>query len=198
MTPVYTLPLYVDIYVGGNVQRYAVEIDEVFEEFEFAVAEEPSLVVFDAEKQLLGEITFEKNVEELVFQYRNTEKFLSRYEAVTSFVEHVANDTIRKVVFEAMDDPFWGIRQEAVAAFADYTGPDQDKIVSKLKEMGLHDESSLVRADAIATLATLNPDEHKEVFKQDLKTHPTRLWVPPSLVLVKLLPKINKKCLVSL
>src|SRR5690606_17647440 len=71
-TPLYRLPLYIEVYYGGKKERFAIVIDDEREVFEFDVSEQPSLVVFDAEQQLLGEVSYEQDIDELAFQYSNT------------------------------------------------------------------------------------------------------------------------------
>lgn len=165
-TPLYQLPLYIDIYQGAEKERYAIMVDERVETFEFEVANAPDWVDFDPEKQLLGEIYYAKEIEELVFQYQHAEKFLARYEAVTSLAEHIQNDTVRRVIKMALNDSFWGIRQEAVNAFDAYKGADAESIMDTLAVISRNDEKSLVRADALAILASYSPDQYLSEYKR--------------------------------
>ena len=168
-TPLYRLPLYVDVYYGNERERFAINIENVEEVFEFEIAQAPSLVVLDAEKQLLGEIHHEKGVEELIFQYRNAVKFLSRYEAVTGLVSHIEDKAVFEVLTEALSDPFWVIRQEAIAAFGGHAGEGEEAIVAKIAEMSTSDQKSLVRADALATLTTFGADSFIKEFEKGLE-----------------------------
>ena len=168
-TPVYKLPLYIDIYHGDEKERFAIVVDEAVEEFEFELPSAPSLVDFDAEKQMLGEIFYDKSIEELIFQYNNTEKFLSRFEAVSGLTEFVQNDTARTVVLSALNDPFWAIRQEAINAFDEYSGNDSISIMDTIAVISAQDNKSLVRADALAILASNNADKYKQEFVRGLK-----------------------------
>lgn len=168
-TPLYRLPLYVDVYYGGKKERFAVVIDDEREVFEFDVSEQPSLVVFDAEQQLLGEVSYEQDIDELAFQYSNTEKFLSRYRAITGLSEHLQNVTAKQVLQEALNDSFWGVRQEAIAAFDGYSDEGKEEIVAKIVAMAKGDEKSIVRADALATLVSFGPDQFRDIFKKALE-----------------------------
>ncbi len=168
-TPLYRLPLYVDIYYGSTKERFAVNIEQANEVFEFEVPQVPSLVVFDAEKQLLGEIYYEKDIETLAFQYRHTDKFLLRYEAVTGLAPHIENKIALEVLKEALSDPFWGIRQEAIAAFDGYAGEEREAIVAQIAEMSTSDPKSLVRADALATLTTFGADSFMGQFEKGME-----------------------------
>lgn len=168
-TPLYRLPLYIDVYYGDKKERFAIDIEEESEFFEFEVPQEPSLVIFDAEKQLLGEIHFEQDIEALAFQYRNAEKFLARYEAITGLTPHIGNETALKVLTEALSDPFWGIRQEAIAAFDGYAGEGKEAIVAQIARMSTNDKKSIVRADALATLTTFGAESFTKEFEKGLE-----------------------------
>ena len=168
-TPLYRLPLYIDVYYGSTKERFAINIEQANEVFELEVPQAPSLVVFDAEKQLLGEIFYEKDIEMLAFQYRNTDKFLSRYEAVTGLAPHIENQMALEVLTEALSDPFWGIRQEAIAAFNGYAGEGSQNIIAQIAEMSTNDPKSLVRADALATLTTYGADTFVGEFEKGLE-----------------------------
>lgn len=168
-TPLYRLPLYIDVYYGSEKERFAINIEKADEVFEFEIPQAPSLVVFDAEKQLLGEIYYDQDIETLAFQYRNTDKFLSRYEAVTSLAPHIENKLALEVLTEALSDSFWGIRQEAIAAFEGYEGEGHEAIVAKIADMSTSDPKSLVRADALATLTTFGADRFITQFEKGLE-----------------------------
>lgn len=165
LTPIYELPLYVDIYHSDTKERFAVVIDEEIEEFEFQIPKYPSLVDFDVEKQLLGEISYDKSIDELAFQYRNTEKFLAKYEAINYLAADTTKNKIAQAVLkEALSDSFWAIRQEAVNAFSNYKGEDAAAIVDSIAVISKNDEKSLVRADALAVLASSDADMYTQTF----------------------------------
>lgn len=165
LSPIYKLPLYVDIYHSDTKERFAVVIDEESEAFEFRIPNKPSLVDFDAEKQLLGEISYDKSIDELAFQYQNSEKFLAKYEAINYLaVDTTQNKIAQTVLKEALGDSFWAIRQEAVNAFSDYKGEDATGVVNSIAEISKNDEKSLVRADALAALASIDADKYTPAF----------------------------------
>ena len=169
ITPLYRLPLYLDIYIGTKKERYAILLEDQHKVFEFEVSNKPTLIDFDPEKQLLGEIYYTKSIEELAFQYQHAEKFLAKYEAVTALAENIQNDTARNIIKSAFSDPFWGIRQEAVNAFDDYKGADAQHIMDTLALMSRNDEKSLVRADALAIIASYAPDKYLTEFERGLE-----------------------------
>lgn len=168
-TPLYRLPLYVDVWVNNNKERYAIEVKLAEETFKFYAPQKPDLVVFDAEKQLLAEIEFDLSNEELAFQYNNSDKFLGRFQSVSLLANNITDQNSRNVLFKALDDPFWGIRQAAINAFDDFEGAEQDRIKEKMVSIVKNDPKSLVRADAISTLSSLDSLGFIEVYKAGME-----------------------------
>lgn len=157
-TPIYKLPLYIDIWVSEKKQRHHITITQKEQEFRFKVSQMPDLVYFDGETQLLGEVKHERSIEEYDFQYKNTTKYLARVEAMTHLQDQInENEEVRKTVFSALNDEFWQVRQEAARAWERYSGDtDKEKYIQKLKDLSLNDPKSLVRAVAINALAALD------------------------------------------
>ncbi len=157
-TPIYKLPLYVDIWVSGKKQSHHITITQKEQEFRLKVSQSPDLVYFDGETQLLGEVRHERSIEEYDFQYKNSTKYLARMEAMTHLQDQVnENEIVRKTIFSALNDEFWQVRQEAARAIERYSGEaDKEKYIQKLKDLALNDPKSLVRAVAINALAALD------------------------------------------
>jgi len=174
-TPIYRLPVQVGVWTGGKLTSHAVDITQAEQTVELPVAAKPDLVLFDAETQLLAKTEHPKSTEELVFQYYNTNRYLSRYEAFNGLFEVVkaggepdeeeeasaasapkastrlSDPTLRKLATDALGDKFWVIRQMAVRNLLGYGG-DAAGFGEKLKTMALQDPRSYVRAEAINTL----------------------------------------------
>ena len=66
-TPLYKLPLAIDIYVNDEVQRHLIEINKQKEVFLFETSVQPDLVVFDADHYLLADISFEKTDQQWLY-----------------------------------------------------------------------------------------------------------------------------------
>lgn len=168
-TPLYRIPLYVDVYQGEDKLRFAMDITEQYQEIELEVPQQPELVIFDAEEQLLAELSHEKTVEELRYQFNNADHYISRYKALAQLLEEGAADAANKEVFlNALEDESYFIRRLALGAFEDYQGEDRAEIAARIARM-TEDEKSLVRADAINILASLDPGTYQEQFRKGLE-----------------------------
>jgi len=159
-TPIYKLPLYIDIWVAGKLERHHITISKKEQEFRLKAAQAPDLVYFDGETQLIAEIKHERSIEEYDFQYKNSNKYLARLEAMMHLQDQVNdNELVRNTIFTALNDKSWQIRQEAARALERYSGTaDKGKYIQKLKELAINDPKSLVRAVAINTLAALDKE----------------------------------------
>ncbi len=155
-TPVYKLPLKIDVWANDKLTSYPVVIQATEEKFEFAMAEKPQLVLFDGDQQLLGVINHQKSLDENIYQYYNSGKFLSRYNALGKMMEDTTEvNKIQEVFANALADPFWVIRDEALNMFENYEGDFKDDIVAKIKKMATDDKKSLVRASAVNALSSI-------------------------------------------
>ena len=174
-TPVFSLPVMLGIWVDEEkAWEYPIEINASFEKFEFEIEDTVQLVLFDTEKQLLGEVSHQKTIDELIFQYYNGGKLLARYDALEKLGEiafdnpdvyHVISD----VFLSALNDPFWGLRALAVDFFDEYEGEYLDDLKERLVNLVQGDLKPSVRASAITTLASINPDEYKLVIQKALQ-----------------------------
>jgi aminopeptidase N len=153
-TPVYRLPVQVDVWVRGQRQRHQLDVTERAQVFRLPVAAPPDLVLFDAETQLLGVVEHPKTPERLMYQLRHSDKLLAKLAAAEALRERLAADAaVRQALFAALANDHWQVRQAAADAFADYAGADSVQVADKLKNLALNDEKSLVRASAVNALA---------------------------------------------
>ncbi len=168
-TPIYKLPICIDIWTNGKKERHQITITQKEQEFRFKKSQQPDLVYFDGETQLVGEVKHQRTMEKYIFQYKNSEKYLARLEAMSHLQDQVnENDEVRNTVFGALNDEFWQIRQEAARALERYTGDtDKAKYIEKLKNMALNDKKSLVRAVVINSLAALDKG-NSSIFLQTM------------------------------
>ncbi|ACT96079.1 Peptidase M1 membrane alanine aminopeptidase [Dyadobacter fermentans DSM 18053] len=167
-TTVYRLPVKVDVWVSGKMNRYDVVLDKVTQTLEFPAAKKPELVVFDADAQLLAVVEHDKNRPEMEFQYLHADRFLHKYEALASLEGALADTTARKILVKAMDDPFWKLRQMAISNFAEYAGEGFADIEKVIQARAQTDPHPQVRAEAIITLASFGDNNSDQIFKAAL------------------------------
>jgi aminopeptidase N len=153
-TPLYKLPIDIDVYVAGKKQRTRVWIEDVKNTVMLDAASNPDLVNFDAEKQLLAKISYTKSKEEYVFQYKNAAKWGDREEALNYFKDHVKEADIYELVKAiAKNDPWRKFRINAVAMLSEVGKDKETELKPLFLEMANTDANTKVRAAAIKALA---------------------------------------------
>jgi aminopeptidase N len=151
-TPIYVLPMAIDIYSNGKVERQNIVMDKAVQSFTFAASTRPDLVNVDAEKMLLCTKIDTKFLDEYVFQYNNAPLFKDRYEAVENLAIYQSeNDNYRKLIEAALNDKHWAIRQAAVDTLLIDENTTQ-AIKDKIMDMAKNDPRSYVRSAALNKL----------------------------------------------
>jgi len=170
-TPIYRLPLAVDLYVNGGVQKETILVSERYNSFSFDVSQKPDLVNVDAEKMLLCEKNDKKSTQEWSFQYYNAPLYLDRFEAVVALGKKARKDSLAaSVVLSALNDPFWKVRSIAIGNLEAIIGLYETQIKIDLIALASSDVNSTVRAKAIIMLAEeFKGDDLKALFIKGTK-----------------------------
>lgn len=150
-TPLYRIPLEVDVYVGGKATRHRIWLDQIEQDFEIPCSAAPDLVNVDAEKVLLGKKREKKSIETWAYQFNNAPLFLDRLEALKKCSKSSQSGAVQ-VIMDAMNDPFWNIRQEAVYHLKYARKAKPEAVKRKLLELAAKDPDARVREAAIGTL----------------------------------------------
>ena len=154
--PLYKLPLAVDIYSGGAVERKQLVIDEKVQSFIIDMAQQPDLVNMDAEKMLLARVREDKPLEQWLFQYHNAPLYLDKYQALQYLIGTPADSRVQEAMLDALsNETSWAIRLGAIHLVNRLSQENKEKAYDLLKELALSDEKSLVRAQAVEAIARL-------------------------------------------
>jgi len=164
-TPLYRLPIAVDIYYGTKVERREIILDRQNQSFIFPSVNPPDLVNVDAEKYILAEKNEVKSIQEYIFQYQHAPLFMDRIEAILKLKDFKDDISARTLMLSAIKDQNWLVRQTALSV-VEYLSDDERKSVHEtLKELALNDKVSHVRAAAVAKLGKhYRIADNREVF----------------------------------
>ncbi len=153
--PLYKLPINIDIYVGGRTERQLIWLEEASQTHTFDCPANPNLVNFDAERQLLATIKYEKSKEEYVFQAANAPLWGDRDEALSYFSKKLSDKDIYEAVKKiAQNDKWKGLRQDAVSYLGENAKGTEEDLKALLLNIANNDASTKVRAEAIHGLAS--------------------------------------------
>lgn len=169
-TPLYRIPMIVDIYSGGQVEHKSITLDKQDQTFIFPSSSAPDLINVDAEKYILGEKTENKSVAQYVFQYKNAPLFMDRVEAVMMMLQMKNEPPVKPVLIDALKDKNWFIRDAALTVIERLSSEEQKAVYDQITQMALKDEVSQVRASAVRVLAkNYSFQDNKKVLELTLK-----------------------------
>ncbi len=169
-TPLYRIPIAIDIYYNGKVERKKVILDKQDQTFIFLTESVPDLVNVDAEKYILAEKKEVKPLSQYIFQYYHAPLFIDRLEAILMLQTFAKDKEARETVIEALKDKSWYIRQLAVKFIANLDQAEGGKLYQQLSEIALNDEVSHVRASAVQVLSkAFSTLDNSSIFNQTAK-----------------------------
>jgi aminopeptidase N len=164
-TPLYRVPLDIDIYAYGKKERHRVVLKKQKEDFIFDVTAKPNLVNVDAEKMLLCKKNDIKTQDEWIFQYKNAPLYLDRYEAIEALGKEPGAKS-KDIVLKALNDKNWNIRNCAIRKLEGIQNLNETEAIALLTKLALKDEKSSVRANAVEMLGKISNEESlMEVYK---------------------------------
>ena len=151
-TPLYRIPLAIDIYFNGKVERKEIVLDKQKQSFIFPVAALPDLVNVDAEKYILAEKSEIKTLQQYIFQYEHAPLFMDRLEAVIMLLQKKEESLSKKTLITAFKDKNWVIRNTALIVMEYLSNQERTSVYEQIKELALKDGNSQVRASAVEIL----------------------------------------------
>ena len=169
--PLYKIPLDVDFYYNGKVDRKRIIIEDAEQSFQFNLQSKPDLVNVDAEKMLVCSKSDNKTNKELIFQYNHAPLFLDRYEAISKIGETYSIKTPEAdVILKAMNDKFHIIRLGVLNYIGELAKNDPDTVKIRLIELAKSDSSADVREKALTCMDKyFSYSENKDLYYALLK-----------------------------
>ncbi len=163
--PVYKIPVIIGITNSKGKVANKVWIKQKEEIFEFAANEKPLMVRFDEGNYLLKEWTFEKGIDELLFQLKNDD-VIGKMWAASELVKFEGNFLVAEELRERMqNDPFWAVRRSALEALSKLNVNMNGELLKKM----CSDKNSKVRTTAIRILGDTRDSELVSFFKDQFK-----------------------------
>jgi len=151
--PLYKLPLEIDVYVNGKAERTHIVITEAKQSFTIKTSGAPQLVNFDAERQLLCDLDYERTQEEYIFQYKNAPLFDDRYEVLKKLDDKLADANVLTMFkWAAENDKYFIVRNYAIGKLADAPADKLAEVKTTLLTIYANDKSTRTRAKALNIL----------------------------------------------
>ena len=170
VSPLYRIPMAVDIYSAGKVERKQIILDKQDQTFIFPSAMAPDLINADADKYILGEKTENKTLVQYIYQYNYAPLFMDRLEAVIMLFQMKNEVQARITLVEALKDKSWYIRFAALSIIEKLNTDEQRSVYQQLRSMALQDEVAKVRASAVTILGKhYSSQDNKDIFSRTIK-----------------------------
>ena len=138
--------------VNGKHTLHQVVIDEKEEKFLLPSADLPDYMVFDAPKVLLAKVREKKTKTEWVEQLKNAQNYVQKSEALSELAFDAENLPVANVLLEATEDPYWGVRKNALANLGLHSGSLLPRILDRAEVLAVEDPKSDVRRTAVTLL----------------------------------------------
>lgn len=165
---IYRLPIKVTIWEGEKSTTHSIVLDKPFQTFTLPAAQKPSLVLFDSDYQMLGEIIHNKTSEELLHQFKYAKRGMQRLEALEALAEKKDSVSIDKIMGVALKDKFWKIRETAIDILANAAEKRITPHEYEIKQLATEDKKSHVRAAAVELLTAYNAEDNVAIFEKAL------------------------------
>jgi aminopeptidase N len=155
-TPVFRIPITVDLYLPKGVKRKIVWLDSTEQTFVFKVNNSPVFVNVDAEKALLCEKQESLTDKERIYQLENAPLLMDKFEALKALTG--TSDSLAQVaIFDLLNHEYWKVRSRSLNSLKKaYPLLNQAAVISKVHDMMLEDEKSSVRAAAMSFLQKIS------------------------------------------
>lgn len=190
-TPIYKIPTFIDIVEGGeenlgtqktklaglsgltvtgkaNVIRLPITLTSKSDTFRFPLRNQPQVAIFDPEQVLLSVEDYDYSTQESIAEYYNGKSVVTRRRALWEVSRTEKLPEVIQLYRDALSDPFWAIRELAIARLASYDSAAFAESKTQIRQMALTDPKSAVRAEALEALSKKDPLD-LEVFKKCLK-----------------------------
>lgn len=174
-TPIYQLPLAVDIWLKGKKQRHMILVDKACQEFTWPLAQAPEVVYIDKHYLLVGEVDYPQHNQAYQKLYRYAEDYWAKQAAIQHFNTRKVDTTAYYSFFkEVLEDKCWVFQVLAMENLkgykqADKNAPTVATIEEKLVRLTQSPQPQ-VRAQALETLASLQTaSKHIATYKMGLQ-----------------------------
>ncbi|SFT89611.1 aminopeptidase N [Lishizhenia tianjinensis] len=149
--PLYQLPLKFMVYTSKGNYTYNIRIEDEYEVFEFPLDGSLENFILDGDNSLLAEVSTDKPDAFFVNQYHQRENYLDRYEVLQA-VKESSSEALKNIVLEALNDPFWAVRYEALTMVGKLNKDQRKKALNIIAELALKDAKPQVRQRALHLL----------------------------------------------
>jgi aminopeptidase N len=157
---IFKLPIAVDIYTAGKVERKNIWIENKLDSFSFAYTTKPELINVDADKILLAEKTDNKSEENFVAQWKYAKSYLDRKEALDFFAKKSMPE-----ISNGLKDKYAGLRKYSIQKIMNTSFKKDAAILETIENIAKTDPDKKTKAAAISYLVKNGDSKYLSVYK---------------------------------
>ena len=161
LSPIYKIPMEIAVFDADGKTIHKVVIDELTEEISLPFKGELKGYIYDYQQAVLAKKREKKPREIYIHQYYNGERYLTRRDGLKNGAKGTSAES-QQLILDAMKDPFWGIRIDAIGLAKKLKDDKLEEGIAKLKDLAMNDPESSVRAAALSKLGKLMEPEEVE------------------------------------
>ncbi len=145
----FRVPIDVEVATASGHKTFSIDVSKADENFSFTLDGAPMMVIFDAGNKILKTVDFKRDAAALIYELKNAETVPDRADAASALGDVKGNDDVVKALgTAAVNDPFWGVRNEALRSL----GKIGDSAAEKEVEAAIGNDKPWVREVAVAQL----------------------------------------------
>jgi aminopeptidase N len=118
-TPVFKLPCEVVFYAEGQRRSFRVDLDSAEQTLTFSLPSKPTIAEFDPRSWLLKKVKFEKSIDLLLNQLKDSQDAWSRAEAAVELGRMKNEMAVEGLATAASKEQFWHVKACAFKALGD-------------------------------------------------------------------------------
>ncbi|MDI1233324.1 MAG: M1 family metallopeptidase [bacterium] len=167
---VFKLPVDIDIYTAKGIERHRIIIEKDSQTFGLKSKSKPLAVIFDAEHQLLADITETKSIAAWEDQLKYAVLATHKEDALIK-LNTLQPDKGQRVTYNGkyLKDSFWHLRETALSNLndLDLTNLEVKPVLFEIENMALNDTKSDVRAACIPFLENQKDEDRLNKMLND-------------------------------
>jgi aminopeptidase N len=157
--PLYKLPMKLSVFDGDKRKDYSIVVDKMNETFSFPITNELNSYIIDADHVILAEWKENKTAEQYLYQFYKGGKYADRRDGLAGAAK-LKTEEARRMILDALNDPFYRIRELAIAQSNRVKRTHESELKSKMLNLVLTDPKSSVRAAALEFLLANFADDN--------------------------------------
>ena len=119
VTPVFRLPMMLEVVAGGKRVRIPIEFRERRETHQIPLPSRPRYVALDPEHHVMKVLDFQRTDEELRYGLAHSPHMLERVRCARELARHADPQTIAALLAALRGDSFWGVRAAAAVSLGE-------------------------------------------------------------------------------